>query len=196
VLGPIVRWLGLGGDGRPVPVLADVISGGGSGYLDQLNYTAESFVRTGIVQRPAQRWLYRRVSGANKCSSANYTPCGRQAVVDMNNLYAHLKAQTVVHWTWNPFKLAARILKAAWAGAQMLGYNAIDGLFNLIIAPAIGDGSDGLVPFSSQRYRSPTTPDYEILGADSHAEAFASDLVTRQALRNVLTRFQYGVLPR
>jgi hypothetical protein len=112
----------------------------------------------------------------------------------MDNYWAHLRSVTVVHWTWNPFKLIARIAKAVAAGATMMAFNGIDSIFNFAVAPKPGDGSDGLVPWSSQRYPFPSTiPSFEIAQADAHAEAYGSDLVTRIALRGVLTNPVFGV---
>ena len=113
----------------------------------------------------------------------------------MDNYYAHLRATSIVHWTWNPFKLPGRILRATRAGLVMAWYNGVDGTFNFLLSPVPG-GSDGLVPFYSQHYPSPSAPDYVIEQADSHAEAFGSDLVSQTALGSVLAGRPFYVPPR
>ena len=75
----------------------------------------------------------------------------------------------------------------------MIAFNGIDSIFNFAVAPMPGDGSDGLVPWSSQRYPRPTFPSHEIPQSDAHAEAYGSDLVTRTALLNVLTNPAFRV---
>jgi len=195
-LGKLASWFGIGGDGRPTPVLADVIESGGNWYINDLNAANENFNRVGILQMPRQRWLFRRAGAAGSCGTALFIPCGRASVSGMDNYYAHLRATTIVHGTWNPFKLAARILRATRAGAVMAYYNGVDGTFNFLLAPQLGDGSDGLVPFSSQRYPRPSVPDNEILQADAHAEAFGSDLVSQTALGSVLAGRPFEVRPR
>lgn len=148
----------VGGDGRPVPVWdQETPENGKDQYLKDLNNLPESFPRVGIEQHTRQRWLMFRVFGDQRlyCTgdpgdSWYGHPCGRESVASMERTYGHLRSLTAVKWTWNPLKFAARVATAAAAGVGMLGLNAVDGTFNVLVGGV--DRSDGLVQFGSQRY--------------------------------------------
>lgn len=193
----------VGGDGRPVPVW-DQETPGKDTYLHNLNAQPESFPRAGIEQQTRQRWLFFRVLGDQQTGCrAGYAgetwyghPCGREKAAATEQTYADLRKHSVVRWTWNPFKLAGRVAVAAAASVAKSAMNGVDGLYNN--AAGGGDGSDGLVPFRSQRYPNASVAPVIVRAedpADSHSPAAASPTAVR-ALVASLGNFPFNVARR
>ena len=163
----------------------------GSPFLTTLNHGSETFQRASIAGQTDQRWLVARV--ADSITGVNPDAAlGEDNIVDIPEFFydavtVDLIISSIDEIEWidycifgdgadngDPYcdqDFSAEIAQDTSILALM---DKIDSLYDSLIAPSPGDGSDGFVQNSSQVYPSSSAVHYVIGHADSHQAATRS----------------------
>lgn len=186
----------------------------GSFFLNQLNSGAETFQQAAVIGKTPQRWLVTRVADNFITGSPNPEAAfGERNIADitevvydviLGDFFIQAFTQEPMWFDYcyyeggidngDPYCDENYPAEAALWDAQILDtMDKVDSYYNQSIAPP-GDGSDGFVQNSSQRYPSPTAVQYTINGADSHTSAVRSDF-DHQALDYLLTNVYQVLTP-